>query len=697
MLPRNCLLRMPEGENAGEKEISMGFLGFGKKQLSGSGVIALQSSGSALAGDLAKVRISPTFVSAYVSPHTDIDRVARDLSARFPGVAMMICSTAGELHADAGRLYCSTGSRWDRVVVHCFDSSLIAAVQVVSVPLACEDLRRGKPELSLKDRVERISASIAGLRVDMEIDYRDTLAYVLFDGLSASESFFMEALYDSGRFPCLFVGGSAGGTFDFRNTWLHDGKRKLENHALIAFLKMAPGVRFGVLKSQNFEPAGSSFNVLSASVEQRYVSQVIDRQGHISSLVEALCQTLKCSPANLEAQLGGYSFAITVGKELFVRSVSKLDIAANRVHFFCDVAPGEQLQLVRRTSLVGTTQKDFSRFMQGKPGRPVAGILNDCILRRLNNERELPEMGRVLSDGAMAGFSTFGEILGLNLNQTLTAVFFFKVPPGSSFRDDYVDNFVAYYGEFKSFFLRRQVSKLNGLSQVMMKQINDFRGQHFESRLDAAGLEPAMAMLFTGLNDLGQALNEANVQEEAMASQLEACANDLYGSVDDLASHIEQQVQAIHQVGENVTGLTAKATASATSARELAEASSRIQSVVEIIQQIADQTNLLALNAAIEAARAGDSGRGFAVVADEVRKLAEKSRTSAMEIGNNISHLASEIGAVANEIESQSSAVACLSSLLEVIEESSGRTAETAGHTKGVADTLKNLTRAGHA
>jgi len=674
----------------------MGFLGFGKKQQTGAGAIVLQSTAAGLSGELEKTRISPTFVSAYVSPHVDIDQVARVLSSRFAGVPMMICSTAGELYADAGRLYCPTGNRWDRVVVHCFDASLISAAQVVSVPLGCEDLRRGNAEMPLKERIERINKAISALQVDMEITYRNTLAYVLFDGLSASESFFMEALYESGRFPCLFVGGSAGGTFDFRNTWLHDGKRKLENHALIAFIKVAPGARFGVLKSQNFEPAGSSFNVLSSSVEGRYVTQVVDHKGHVSTLVAALCETLKCTPATLESKLAGYSFAIMVGKEMFVRSISKLDIAENKVHFFCDIAPGEVLHLVRRTGVVANTQKDFNRFMQGKPGNPVAGILTDCILRRLNNERELAEMGRVMSDTAVAGFSTFGEILGLNLNQTLTAIFFFRVPAGAPFRDEYVDNFVAYYGECKAFFLRRQVSKLSGLSQVMMKQINDFRGQHFESRLDASGLDPAMAQLFSGLNDLGQALNEANCQREDMAGQLEACANDLYGSVDDLASHIEQQVQAIRQVGENVTGLIQQAGASATSARELADASSRIQSVVEIIQQIADQTNLLALNAAIEAARAGDSGRGFAVVADEVRKLAEKSRTSAMEIGTNISRLASEISSVANEIESQSNDVGRLSSLLEVIEESSDRTAETAGHTKGVADTLKNLTHASH-
>lgn len=413
----------------------MGLLGFKRKQKSSVGAIAIQSSLGGLAGELEKIKFAPTFVVAYVSPHVDIDQVARQLASRFPGAPTMLCSTAGELHADGGKLYCQTGSRWDRVVVQCFDASVIAQAEIVSLPLGCEDLRRGGVESNLKDRIDRLSRSIANLKVSMNIDFRDTLAYVIFDGLSASESFFMEALYDSGRFPCLFVGGSAGGTFDFKNTWLHDGKRKYENHALIAFIKTAPNARFGVLKTQNFEATGHSFHVLSSSVEQRFVSQVIDRQGRINSMVDALCDVLKCTPGNLEAKLAEYSFAITVGKELFVRSISQMNINEGKVHFYCDIAPGEELHLVKRTGLVSNTDRDFKQFMQGKPGAPVAGILNDCILRRLCNERELADMGRTMAGAAVAGFSTFGEILGLNLNQTLTAIYFSryrKVPSSAT-------------------------------------------------------------------------------------------------------------------------------------------------------------------------------------------------------------------------------------------------------------------------
>lgn len=78
-------------------------------------------------------------------------------------------------------------------------------------------------------------------------------------------------------------------------------------------------------------------------------------------------------------------------------------------------------------------------------------------------------------------------------------------------------------------------------------------------------------------------------------------------------------------VGDLVTQLSA-----------LADESSRISQITEVIDGIAFQTNLLALNAAVEAAHAGRHGRGFAVIAGEIRELSQRSAASAKEIAGLI-------------------------------------------------------------
>jgi len=659
---------------------------------SGEGVMSLHTSARQLSEHLAALRFEPTYLAGFVSPHVDIDAVARQLRQRFPRTAMSLCSTAGELSSEAGHLYCATSGQWDGIVLQLFDASVIAAAEVVHVPLASEDIRGGGQRLSMGERIARLTESIKRLQVSMKIDYRDTLANIFFDGLSASESFFMEALYESGRFPCLFVGGSAGGKLDFKSTQLHDGQRAYQNHALIVFLKCARDVRFGVFKSQNFEPTPLSLSVLSASLEERYISQVVDARGNIRSMVQALCEALNCAPQALEQRLADYSFAIRVGDEVFVRSIAQIDYANERVHLFCDVAPGEELIMVKRTPLAEATRRDYQRFMRGKPGKPLVGILNDCILRRLNNEQALAGMDAVFDDVPVAGYSTFGEILGLNLNQTLTAVFFFRTDDKAEFHDEYTDNFIAYHSEFKAFFLRRQIKKLAGLSQVVVKQIEQFKRQDYSSAVDIAGLDEQIRPVFRGLADLGQVLSQADHERQSISEQLSRCATDLHGSMDELTLTINEQGAVIEQAGSSVKQMVNQAEEVVTSARELAQSSQRIQSVVQTIQQIAGQTNLLALNAAIEAARAGDMGRGFAVVADEVRKLAEITGKNAEEIGTDIDRLAGEIRAVAQHIETHSAGVGSLTGLLNALESSSEQTANTSKQTKGVADMLIGLT-----
>lgn len=665
---------------------------FNKTRANQQGVVSLTCTAGELEQAMASLRVVPVWVTGFVSPHLDIDQVAAKVKQRFPHSAISLCTTSGELCNGANTLYCATGERWDRIVLQLFDDSVIAGAEVVMVPLECEDIRGASKRLGMQDRIAKLTGNIKQLQVRTPIDHRDTLAYVVFDGLSASESFFMEALYESGRFPCLFVGGSAGGKLDFKKTLIHDGQRSYQNHAQIVFLKTAADVRFGVFKSQNFKPADLTFSVLTASVEDRTIDQVIDSSGNIKSMVQALCDAFSCTAQSLEQKLADYSFAIRVGEELFVRSIARIDYEQQIVQLYCDVAPGEELVMVKRTPLREATHNDYTQFLKGKGSQPVAGILNDCILRRLNNGAELGSMAGVFGNVPLAGFSTFGEILGLNLNQTLTAIFFFRVAKGTRFSDEYVDNFIAHYGEFKAFFLRRQVKKLAGLNHVVVKQIAAFKNDDFASTLNTRGLDNKILPVFEGLADLGQVLAQARHQQEQIAAQIKHYSGELHASMDDLVGTIDRQNTVSAQAGATVENLSSQADEAVVGARTLAGSSLRIQSIVQVIQQIAGQTNLLALNAAIEAARAGDLGRGFAVVADEVRTLAEITRKNAAEIGVDIDLLASEIQRVAQQIEDQSTGVGALRDMLDALEASSHETEGTAQRTKNIADTLTGLT-----
>lgn len=85
--------------------------------------------------------------------------------------------------------------------------------------------------------------------------------------------------------------------------------------------------------------------------------------------------------------------------------------------------------------------------------------------------------------------------------------------------------------------------------------------------------------------------------------------------------------------------------------KELNNSIQRIESMVDLINQLSEQTNLLALNASIEAARAGDHGRGFAVVANEVGNLAEQSKSATVEISNTVKSIQTEIDRLVQAVD----------------------------------------------
>lgn len=146
-------------------------------------------------------------------------------------------------------------------------------------------------------------------------------------------------------------------------------------------------------------------------------------------------------------------------------------------------------------------------------------------------------------------------------------------------------------------------------------------------------------------NNSGATLTAVELQdqecEQAVASMAEI--NETVNDIANNASTAAQCSESIqHSTGEGRALVTSNRDATEKLSEEiraatevisnLAEESSKVGSIITVIQGIAEQTNLLALNAAIEAARAGDHGRGFAVVADEVRALSHSTQNATEEI-----------------------------------------------------------------
>ncbi|MCB1166593.1 MAG: FIST C-terminal domain-containing protein [Leptospiraceae bacterium] len=612
----------------------------------------------------ARIPFDTGLLVGFVSQDLPFDEITTRIKNELPGQCKFLFgTTAGELcsiHEDQSlsELYSkSTPGEGRHIVLMALSSMIFDDVRVEAVPLFSEDIAADRSKTAA-ERVKLIEAELQKIQLPFKVNFQDTLGMTLIDGLSSSENFLMEAIYASRKFPCLFAGGSAGGKLDFQDTFISDGHKTYRHHALLVFLKLKPGFRFGIFKSQNFKKLGKSFVVSAANPVKREVFEFLDREALENvNIIDSLCDYFKCRPEDLQDRLMSYSFGLEVNDEIYVRSIMNIDLERKVISFYCDVSPGEELFILERTDLASVTENEFQEFIKDKP-EPIGAILNDCILRRVFNESSLPHV-HTFSDIPSIGFSTFGEILGVNINQTLTAIVLFKDDPGRDFTDDYVDDFVNKYAGFKDYFKSRRERVLANVNLLM------------EATLDRVSRNlPVMTALVDALIDASKATNQVRNSLGRVQETVESYASQVGASQD-------QNSLLASSVGSLTTNVA------------------HIESILRALGDIADRTNLLALNASIEAARAGEHGRGFSVVAEEVGKLADKTQVSLNETKDTISGVIAGVKRISESMENSNHVlnqiVTGSTDLAGLVQNLSGQTVQATSILEAQADRLDKM------
>ncbi|HFF9290234.1 TPA: FIST N-terminal domain-containing protein [Campylobacter jejuni] len=247
-----------------------------KKEESKKVLEALYLQENELEEKLKKINIKPKLIIGFASYQLNLAIIGNKIQNSINEQCDIILSSATDL-------LCNLDSN-----SNIENSPYKQNIQGISLMLFSEDMienlctNKIKLFSNIKDYTERkklIEKEVLSINVPFEAHCINTLHYLIYDGLSQSESSLLELLYKHNPYPCALVGGGSSGNMDFSGTFIFYNGEILKNQALSIHVQFKPKYRFDLMKSQNFNPQSNiTFTILDASLYDKTIREFIDKK-----------------------------------------------------------------------------------------------------------------------------------------------------------------------------------------------------------------------------------------------------------------------------------------------------------------------------------------------------------------------------------------------------------------------------------
>lgn len=221
---------------------------------------------------------------------------------------MVLCSTSGE--------FTERGFSENAITGFSCKSDIVDVIELFQTP--------SKGYLNLKNAYNKIS------------DNPNSFILLLCDGMSQREELMLTSLF------CIsddfkIIGGSAGDSLEFKETYIYIGKRRVFSVAL--FFKMRQ--RTILIKENIYKPTGKILNVSSCN----HATRTVNSFNGLPAAVEFANQ-LGIDQSNLPDYFMDHPIGQNIGKELFIASPQMVN-DDNSITFYRRVRSSVQMELLQ--------------------------------------------------------------------------------------------------------------------------------------------------------------------------------------------------------------------------------------------------------------------------------------------------------------------------------------------------------------